>query len=115
MPALSLQAAAGISYDNGATQWLAANYQTALSAFATDILALFPESLDGGRPIANWATIIASFATTFTDGNATSVQLSTGSEYVFKLCWLTDALKNLGQITTAKGAAVLAAFNLRFP
>jgi hypothetical protein len=66
--ALDLQAAAAQTLDQLAARWTLGdpNIKAACSAYGNALLTTFPDQNEGGRPIANWATLIVGLASTFT-------------------------------------------------
>jgi hypothetical protein len=114
MAAGSLQQAAGICYDQMHVQFLIGNLRTRLLIFCSAILPVFPESAPNGLPVANWAMVIDA-ASQAIPSPAVLINLSVTAQFMYKCLWQTDALEDLGLITTAQADAVLDAFNASFP
>ena len=117
--ASTLEEAAAQSFDNLFTIWLAATaFKSKLVAFAATVLPLFPDQDPNGRPVANWATIMASFANQLDTDVAPIRQpyttLNTAADYLYRLCWMGFQLETQNLITTAQANAVLAAYNADF-
>lgn len=117
--ALTLIQAAQQAWDNLYAQWSTGDLKQQLELFVDDLLATFPDGNPGGRPVANWLTLLDALqqdmsqggpGTAFSDPGAMRMAAS----YVYKLCYMTNELQTDTAITGAQAAAVLAAYNSRF-
>lgn len=122
--AVDLRQAAGQSFDNLFALFILGDNQlkNALAAFSEDALPIFPDSEPVGRPVGNWAIIMASLAATMPSFSITIPpskipyeQLVAASDYVYRICWLAARpTSESPQITLAQQDALLAAYNARF-
>ncbi len=119
--ASTLPIAAGQSFDNLFTIWLAGGntLRTKVTAFETALLLVFPDQAPVGRPIANWLVLLASVATQMPSVTAPAKipfeQLVTVADYIYRVCWLAAKPSPASpNISTAQQTAVLAAYNLNF-
>ncbi len=120
--AANLPVAAGQSFDNLFALWLAGGntFRTALATFAAQLLPVFLDSDQVGRPVANWLTLIAGLASQMPSETApAAVDYSTyfvpANDYIYRVCWLAAIASPLSpQITTAQQTAVLTAYNAHF-
>lgn len=117
--ALTLTEAAQQAYGNLYALWSLGTLAARLELFVDDLLATFPDGNPGGRPVADWLTLIDALQADMTAGGATSAFVDPASmrisaSYVYKLCYMTNELQTDAAITGAQAAAVLAAYNSRF-
>lgn len=112
--AASLVQAAGQAADNLYPFWLAGTLKTRLTTFGNVCLGLFPESEENSHPASNWAILIASLANLMPNANVPYYSLQTATQYVYRICLMTNTLQVGSLITGAQGAAVLASYNAQF-
>lgn len=119
--AVSLAQAAGQSFDNLFALWSPGGdgLRTAVLAFATNLLPVFPDSDVVSRPIASWLILIQSFGTQMASVTAPAQvpyeQLVAVANYVYRICWLgAKPTPQSPNITTAQQTALLAQYNANF-
>lgn len=109
--ALTLPAAAGLSFDNLQVKWLTGSQLgPAIRSFCGNIKLLFHEQQPSEHPVINWNTILWSLGTQISGG--TLAQLTLAAEYVYRMCWMASTLQTQGLISSGQGAAVLSNYNL---
>lgn len=102
--------------------WQADTLQDDVIAFWREALVAVPASIPNNKPLANWLAIIAAFAPSILDYEATNVTgtqnmlgtlttYQTSVDYVYRFCKLAYALQGQGLITNTQATALLAAYN----
>jgi hypothetical protein len=111
--ATTLAQAAGQAYDNLHIRWLANQLggpSGVIALFCKNALPVFPNSLPGGIPVANWLTIFYATGVEIPATNVPINQLTDAAEILYRLCWMASVLTNNG-ITTTQAAQLLAQYN----
>ncbi len=116
--AATLKQAAGQSFDNLFTIWVGGGttLRDKLALFAREARLICTDSNPGGRPVANWATTIAAFASSIVVTFRPDRQvLSPAADYVYRICWLASSpTLQSPRISAPDQAALLAAYNATF-
>jgi hypothetical protein len=112
--AATLPQAAGLSFDNLQVKWLANQLKNALGNFWPQLLSQFPESSANNHPVSNWLALIANLQDQMTQSSVPIDQLTLAAEYIYRICWMTEALRVQSLITAPQAAAVLGAYNGSF-
>ena len=116
--AANLKQAAGQAFDNLFPLWSGGGttLQDALARFARAVLLIFPDSNVVGRPVADWATVIAAFSVSVEPTFFPNLQVLTpAADYVYRICWIaTGATAESPVISAPDQAALLAAYNAAF-
>lgn len=111
--ALTLSQAAGQAFDNLHIRWLANQLGGAsgrISLFCQAALPIFPNSLAGGLPVANWLSVFFSLGVQLPTTNVPIDQLTEAAQILYRLCWMAFSLIGNG-ITTTQAAQLLAQVN----
>ena len=116
--AASLQEAAGLSFANLNTLWNngagSATLIARTTAFWTATLGIFADADVNGRPVADWATILASF-NSLLSAPLSYPQMVSLVDYVYRLCWLAAGVQaGTPPITAGQRTALLAAYNAQY-
>lgn len=112
--ATTLPQAAGLTFDNLSVWWqIPSQLKVRLGLFWGNVIVQFPDNLEKGRPVANWVTLLANLADQM-GALATIDQLGLASEYVYRICWMTEQLRVQGLITTGQATSVLGSYNGAF-
>ncbi len=109
--ALTLPGAAGQAFDNLNVRWLANQLKSALTLFWKNNLPSFPEQQVDAHPVSNWLTIIAALADQMPATNVPLEQLTAAAEFVYRLCWMADALQTSGGITALQATNLRLSYN----
>ena len=114
--ALTLPQAAGLAFDNLQVKWLIGGslLKNRINQFWGFSKSLFPDQAASGRPVANWLTLIAGLESVMPSSQAPIGQLTTAAEYVYRTCWMAEALRVQSLITSAQATALLANYNGAF-
>lgn len=123
--AASLPEAADQAYDNLFPLWSAGTLKARLIAFANSLIVtpdLFPEEFDNNHPVSNWCALILSlteamhpiFAPPITGAAVPYPLLNSAANFIYRLCWVSEYLRQHTMITTSQANAILAAYNLNF-
>lgn len=109
--AANLIQAAGLSYDNCFAKWTANTLKVKLTAFWQASSLVFDQNRPNDVPPGNWISILATLASQMAAADVPFPDLNASAQYVYRLCWLTQALVTQGLLTNAQGVALLAAYN----
>lgn len=119
----SLQAAALQAYDNLYTWWLAGSLKTKVAAFAAQVLIIggFDDGHAQSIPVTSWAVILGSLASSMQISAFPPISshfpfsdLEAAAEALYKICWLTDGLHEIDQVSAEQATSVLTAYNGNF-
>lgn len=91
------------------TRWQAGTLQADLTAFAADLVALFPDDNPNYRTVGNWFILIQALNSQLT-ASAQSV-FDALSQALYRMFAQTNDRNASGQITNVQAAAVLTAAN----
>lgn len=108
---LNLAAAAGAAFDNLQIWWGTNNLKSRLQLFWTSILPTFVDADVPSRPVSNWITVLAALTSQLAATNVPIGQLTESADVVYRLCWMAQALKDMGQITPTQASSLLAFYN----
>jgi hypothetical protein len=120
--ALDLNQAADYASGNLYTLWTADTLKTKVIAFWQSVNGLFPDETVNNQPVGNWIAIIAAFAPSILNFEA-SIRLGVPNtlatytqivDYVYRMFKLADVQVTAGLLSSAQGVALLAAYNLQF-
>lgn len=111
--AANLPQAAGLAFDNLQVKWLSNQLKTSLFRFWNSALFIspFPESDPNNHPVSNWLTLIATLSDRMAQTQVPIDQMTLAAEYVYRICWMTEALRAAGLITTGQSNAILGSYN----
>lgn len=110
-PALTLQQAAGRSFDDLNIRWQTDSMKNVLTLFWGLVIQSFPVTDEGGAPIRNWLAVIAANADNLPLSDVPLADLTTNVKPIYGICWLGDKLRSLNRITVAQANAILGAYN----
>ncbi len=114
MPASSLVDAANKSYTDLYALWVATTLKAKLTSFYAAAQVIFPDQTAAAvAPCNNWLSLIASLYTTMA-ATVAYQDMNTSANYVYRLCWVANALETQGLVTSAQATALLAAYNANF-
>jgi len=108
--AVSLQAAAGLAFDNLQVKWLGNQLPLSIVQFASSVKPVFQEQDVNSHPVINWNTILWSLGSLMVNPPAIA-QLGLAAQYVFRMCWMTNQLRVQTLITAPQAASVLSLYN----
>ncbi len=108
--AVSLQAAAGLAFDNLQVKWLGNQLPSSILLFCPNVKLIFHEQEANSHPCINWNTILWNLGAQMVNPPPIA-QLGLAAEYVFRMCWMTNQLQVQGLITAPQAAAVLLRYN----
>jgi len=111
--ATTLSQAAGQAYDNLHIRWLAnqlGGTSGRIAIFCQQALPVFPPSLEGGKPVANWLTLFYALGVELPVSDVPIQQLTDAAQILYRLCWMAFSLIGQG-ITTGQAAQLLALVN----
>lgn len=110
-PAITLEQAAGQSFDDLNILWQTGSLKSRLMSFWQDAIPGFPVTNDGGAPIRNWLAVIAAVADNLSLGDIPISDLTIAVKPVYGICWLASYLRSINQITLSQANAILTSYN----
>jgi hypothetical protein len=116
--AANLVQAAQDSANNLQVKWLANTLKPALLGFWTDAINTFPEQIVDNHPVSNWLAVISSISERMPASGVSFDQLIDSVQAVYRVCWMTNQLRNQGLISTAQAqvgpSSILGSYNTNF-
>lgn len=112
--ALNLPEAAGAAFDNLQLKWVSDNLKSSMTIFASNVKFIGSEAEVNTHPIRNWFALISSLATQLGVSDVPIGDLTVSAEYVYRICWVTQQLRDQNLITINQATDMLTAYNIAF-
>lgn len=113
--AANLQQAAGLAYDNMFVKWqLGVQLRLRCQGFLTHLDPFFPDNIPDNRPVGNWFVPFTALANSMPAGKASLEQFNACVQFMYRVCWATDAARTALLISSAQATEVLNEYNSRF-
>lgn len=94
--------------------WVATTLGAKLIAFNSAASLIFDDNEPNDRPVGNWIVLLQATAASGTPGGYSIAQFDEACDRVARICMAGFLAVQTGRISSAKAAALLAAWNAQF-